>query len=128
MSEAAVQSIEFPALRNRNYPIHKAADRLEPYLRAIVEKIHPEKIILFGSFAYGEPTRHSDFDLMVIRKDFTNSRDSNVQIRMSTVEVDAAPESFTILSCTPEDYERRVSMGEFIYREISEKGVPVYEV
>jgi len=41
--------LEFPALRDPRFPISKAADRLEPFLRAIVEKIHPEKIILFGS-------------------------------------------------------------------------------
>src|SRR6266481_3075843 len=32
----------------------------------IAEKFHPEKIILFGSYAYGKPHRDSDVDLLVI--------------------------------------------------------------
>lgn len=34
----------------------------------IVEKYKPEKIILFGSWAYGKPKENSDIDLMVIKK------------------------------------------------------------
>ena len=32
----------------------------------IAERFHPEKIILFGSYAYGQPHNESDVDLMVI--------------------------------------------------------------
>lgn len=32
----------------------------------IVSGVHPEKIILFGSYAYGTPTKDSDVDLLVI--------------------------------------------------------------
>ncbi|MBI4698748.1 MAG: nucleotidyltransferase domain-containing protein, partial [Nitrospirae bacterium] len=43
---------------------------IESYLKTIIEKItnnfNPEKIILFGSYAYGKPTKDSDIDLMVI--------------------------------------------------------------
>jgi predicted nucleotidyltransferase len=36
------------------------------FARQIAERFHPEKIILFGSYAYGEPHAESDVDLMVI--------------------------------------------------------------
>ena len=32
----------------------------------IVSAVHPEKIIIFGSYAYGTPTKDSDLDLLVI--------------------------------------------------------------
>ncbi|MFA4934800.1 MAG: nucleotidyltransferase domain-containing protein [Candidatus Methanoperedens sp.] len=32
----------------------------------IVSEVHPEKIIVFGSYAYGAPTKDSDLDLLVI--------------------------------------------------------------
>lgn len=32
----------------------------------IVEQFHPEKVILFGSYAYGQPTESSDIDLMIV--------------------------------------------------------------
>jgi len=32
----------------------------------IISGVHPDKIILFGSYAYGTPTKESDLDLLVI--------------------------------------------------------------
>ncbi len=34
-----------------------------------LKKIDPEKVILFGSYAYGTPTEDSDVDLYVVTKD-----------------------------------------------------------
>ena len=39
------------------------------YLPVLIEKLkttQPEKIILFGSYAYGKPTPWSDVDLLII--------------------------------------------------------------
>ena len=33
----------------------------------IVENIQPQKVILFGSYAYGKPDENSDVDLLVIK-------------------------------------------------------------
>jgi uncharacterized protein len=118
--------LDFPALRDARYPIHTAAGRLEPYLRAIIEKIRPEKIILFGSFAYGQPNEHSDFDLLVIRKSFPSTKASNIEIRRALWDVPAAPESFTILSETPEGLADRLARGSFFYEEIVNKGLVLY--
>ena len=32
----------------------------------IVQECHPERVILFGSYAYGTPTADSDVDLLVV--------------------------------------------------------------
>ena len=32
----------------------------------IIEEHRPEKIILFGSYAYGEPTEDSDLDILIV--------------------------------------------------------------
>jgi predicted nucleotidyltransferase len=37
-------------------------------VRRLVRKLKPEKIILFGSYAYGNPTPNSDVDLLVVMK------------------------------------------------------------
>src|SRR6266478_5974161 len=84
LNEAAAYAAppaEFSALRDPRYPVSRVSRMLEPYLRAIVEKIHPEKIILFGSQAYGQPTEHSDVDLLVIREGIESERQSNIEIR-----------------------------------------------
>lgn len=43
-----------------------SAELLTEIVRRLVEALHPEKIILFGSHAYGSPTEASDIDLMVV--------------------------------------------------------------
>ena len=44
--------------------------QIETYLKEAVDRIikrfNPEKIILFGSYAYGKPTMDSDIDLMIV--------------------------------------------------------------
>ena len=45
------------------------ADRLvEQIVSRIVEASHPERVVLFGSRARGEPRSESDYDLLVIKK------------------------------------------------------------
>lgn len=36
--------------------------------RQIAEKFRPQRIILFGSFAYGEPGPDSDVDILVVMR------------------------------------------------------------
>ena len=40
--------------------------QIQKIVQQIVDKFHPEKVILFGSHAYGEPSKDSDVDLLVI--------------------------------------------------------------
>lgn len=43
-------------------------EQIQAVVRRIVEGYAPDKIILFGSYAYGEPTEHSDLDLLIIKE------------------------------------------------------------
>src|ERR1700732_4656238 len=36
------------------------------FARQVAERFHPEKIVLFGSYAYGTPHEDSDVDLLVV--------------------------------------------------------------
>ena len=51
------------------YNLEDAKEYIQRVTSAIVEKINPEKVILFGSYAYGNPTSNSDIDILVIIKD-----------------------------------------------------------
>ena len=55
-------------LRNPRYPVHRIADKLIPYLRILIDRFHPQQVILFGSYAYGEPHENSDVDLLVVKE------------------------------------------------------------
>jgi len=41
-------------------------EAIEQIVRRIVEQFHPEKVILFGSYAYGTPDEDSDVDLLMV--------------------------------------------------------------
>ena len=41
-------------------------DVINDIAERIVDAVNPEKIILFGSYAYGKPTKDSDLDILVI--------------------------------------------------------------
>src|SRR6516162_10835767 len=52
------------------------------YARAIAERFDPDKIILFGSYAYGTPHEDSDVDLLVVMPTW-NQHSQAVKIRMA---------------------------------------------
>jgi hypothetical protein len=117
---------EFPALRDPRYPVHRIADQLEPYLRIIVEKFQPDRIILFGSQAYGKPSEHSDVDLLIVRSGIESENQSNLEIRQSFWSVTTTRPSFTILTKTPERIQQGLAERSDFYEEISSKGVELY--
>ncbi len=116
----------FPMLFDPRYPVHKVANRLEPYLQIIIERFHPEKIILFGSYAYGQPDEHSDFDLLVVRRGITSENESNREILTAFWDVQGPRPSFTILTKTPERIAERLAVRSPFYEDIVGRGLEVY--
>lgn len=125
-SAADARPIGFPALHDPRYPVHKVAYRLEPVLRLIVERFRPDRIVLFGSYAYGRPTEHSDFDLLVVRQGIASENDSDLEIRQALWEVPGTRPPLTILSKTPERVAERLAAGSPFYQDIVGRGVLLY--
>jgi len=92
------------------------------YARAIAEEFHPERIILFGSYAYGTPHEDSDVDLLVVMP-CRNQLDQGFKIRC-TVE---APFPMDLIVRTPKEMKWRLEEGESFLREITSKGKVLYE-
>ena len=46
-----------------------------------LKPLNPEKIILFGSYAYGNPTENSDLDICIIEKSYNNKWEEKAKIR-----------------------------------------------
>lgn len=113
-------------LRDPRYSVHEMADRLLPYLRVLIERFRPLKVILFGSYAYGTPGKDSDFDLLVIRRDFVSEKASNLEIRRAFWQVAGPRPSFTVISKTPEQIAERLAKGSPFYQDIVGRGLEVY--
>src|SRR5947199_7104965 len=79
----------------------------------IVEALHPEKVILFGSYAYGTPHEDSDIDLFVIMKP-KYAEETNHQRVMDVTDVAKIPFlPMDVIVRTPEQVETRLAMGDF---------------
>jgi predicted nucleotidyltransferase len=92
------------------------------YAREVAERFQPDKIILFGSHAYGTPHRDSDVDLLVIMP-VRDSHSAAVKIRSQV----AAPFPMDLLVRSPETMRWRLEEGDWFLREIVGKGKVLYE-
>jgi predicted nucleotidyltransferase len=78
----------------------------------IVEVVHPDRIILFGSAARGEMGPDSDLDLLVIKADVEHRRRLAQQIYLNLIGI-TTPVDVIVL--TPEDIEQcRDKVGTII--------------
>jgi len=100
-----------------------AMDKIEEFARHIGRQFDAERVILFGSYARGAVTRHSDVDLLVIGPFEGRSVDRSVQIRMKLRP--AFPVDLVVR--TPEKIRERLGMGDDFMQEILEEGKVLYE-
>jgi predicted nucleotidyltransferase len=126
MSQERPVRISFPALQDERVPVHKIAERLEPYLVRLVETIHPERVILFGSQASGAPTKHSDVDLLIVRPAQGTMLQANLEVRRAFRGVNADPLSFTIISITGDRLKDKVESNDEFFGDILRTGVELY--
>jgi len=88
----------------------------------IVREFKPDRIILFGSHAYGRPTDDSDLDLLVVMP--FRGKDFRQAVRIASRLPAHLP--VDVIVRTPETLRRRLDLGDFFLREIIEKGRVLY--
>ena len=92
-------------------------------VKRIVERFSPEKVILFGSHAYGEPKPWSDVDLLVVMETQLTLRQQRLEIsrflRDRTFGID-------VIVRTPADLADRVANRDYFLKEIVTKGEVIY--
>jgi predicted nucleotidyltransferase len=96
---------------------------IERVAREIAEKFSPEKIILFGSYAYGDPTDDSDVDMLVVMQ--TDEHPAKAAARI-LCEV-PRPFPMDLFVRTPDELRQRIEWEDWFLREIVENGEVMYE-
>lgn len=103
---------------------HRVALRQIRWLaRAIAQRYHPQRIILFGSHAYGRPTQDSDVDLLIV----LDSRKRNLRQALEISRAIPHPFPMDLLVVKPREVRRRLKGGDLVLREIVTRGRVVYE-
>ena len=117
---------QFPAL---NIPPIQQRERIplraiQAVVDLIAENFEPDKIILFGSHAYGNPQPWSDVDLLVVM----DTEQHPVAISQEILKsLPAFFFSVDIIVRSAETIHSRAQMGDAFMEEITEKGKVLYE-
>jgi predicted nucleotidyltransferase len=108
----------FPAQARRLPSGRVPRAAIRRYVRRVVERFHPEKVILFGSHAYGRPHEDSDVDLLVVVP-ARSMIDMAVRIRTAF----HTPFPMDLLVFTPDFLQKRFGLGDEFAREVLGKGI-----
>lgn len=87
----------------------------------LIKKYKPQKIILFGSYAYGQPSENSDIDLLVVADTDENFHDRISRARRFLPK----DRPIDLIVLTPSEYQKTKSSNPLI-SEIENKGRVVY--
>jgi len=94
------------------------------YCDAIVAEFQPQRIILFGSHAYGKPTPDSDVDLLVI---LPKPRRLWMHTTQKIHEKISAGFPVDVIVRDPAFVKERLREGDSFLEEITSKGRVIYE-
>jgi predicted nucleotidyltransferase len=92
------------------------------FARQVAARFRPDKVILFGSHAYGKPHADSDVDVLVVMP-ARNQIDQAVKISVAT----DPPFPLDIIVRTPHAMRWRLAAGDSFLREITTRGKVLYE-
>ncbi len=98
-------------------------DEIFQQTQIIIKKFDPLKIVLFGSYAWGETSPESDVDLLVVIDSKRSVRDLLFEMTMALDHIFP----IDLIVKTEEEIQSRLSNGDFFIRDILEKGKVLYE-
>lgn len=91
----------------------------------IIKEYQPKKVILFGSYAYGEPTEDSDIDILIIKDTDKRPVDRWIEVKRILRDISQIfPVSPFVY--TEKEIKERCALKDFFIEEIFEKGKVLY--
>jgi len=103
--------------------MNKHEAKISEIKEKIVQEIQPEKIILFGSYAWGKPTAGSDVDLFIIKETTGSRRKKQMELRKKLFHMGVPMD---IIIYTPKELEYRLELKDFFFEKIMNEGKLLY--
>jgi len=97
--------------------------KIQEIANNIAKKHKPDKVILFGSYAWGKPNENSDVDLMVVKK----TKNTRIAAREIDGSIHPRPFAIDIIVYHPEQLKKRLKTKDFFVKDILTKGKILYE-
>ena len=101
----------------------KYRGEIEGIKKVIVKNFQPEKIILFGSYAWGKPKEESDVDLLIIKKSRKKRIDRAREVRKTIMKTGVPVE---VLVYTPSEIKERIELEDPFIENILKQGKILY--
>ena len=96
---------------------------IRDFVRSVAREFSPQRVLLFGSYARGNPSEDSDVDLLVIMPTRKRTIQQALEIRRRI------PREFPLdlLVKTPQDFARRLAMKDSFLISALAEGETLYE-
>ncbi|MEO7994725.1 MAG: nucleotidyltransferase domain-containing protein [bacterium] len=107
--------------RHRFEPIPLAT--IQAYVAEIVAMFHPQKVLLFGSYAYESPRKGSDVDLLVLMEHEAESWSKAAEIRLAL----KSPFPLDLIVLSPDRFAAMCAEGSSFAENVMEDAVVLYD-
>lgn len=109
-----------------HYPVPVTPELLQTIVQRIIESFQPQRVVLFGSHAWGEPRPESDVDFLVVTKTLSHLRPAHRRFQVKRI---CQPPfvSMDVLVYAPEEIRDRVAMGDLFLPKILAEGKILYD-
>jgi predicted nucleotidyltransferase len=106
------------------------SDELRDRIRESLKSLHPDKVIVFGSYAYGDAGRDSDIDLVVVLDSDvlpTTYHERMINRLLVRRALDALNRDYAldVLVCTAPEWKRFQDLGSAFAKELASRGVEI---
>ena len=98
-------------------------EKIGEYVREVVEKLHPNLVVLFGSFASGDINEGSDVDILVVadfKEEFLDRIRTLMDLNRFRIPIEP-------VGYTPREFEEMKKRGNLFVAEVLEKGKILFE-
>ena len=110
---------------NKKNHIINVRKQIEIIINKLKQDYDPDQIILFGSYAYGNPTDESDIDLLIIKNTQEPILDRWMSVRRLVTDLRKGL-AFSPIIVTPSELKIRLDKGDPFFKEILQKGKKLY--
>ena len=98
-------------------------NKIQAFVDEVVRQFQPERVVLFGSYAYGQPNEDSDVDLLVIMPHQGHSAVQAAEIQKRI----RAGFPLDLIVRSPQTIRQRIEMDDYFITEILGQGETLYE-
>lgn len=104
----------------------QAKQDLTRLLNKLIAGYTPQRVILFGSYAYGQPDQHSDLDLLIVKETDKSPFQRRVEVGR-IVQDQGRLTPIQPLVITPQELQEQLQRGNPFLIEILQKGEVLYD-